>query len=55
MYLISKIMLIACLRGLSVKWNSKSEYQFSLHNVDKLAQSENFGNLLELNPTTPSK
>jgi hypothetical protein len=59
MYLICKIMLITRLRGLSVQWNSKSEFEFKvfkfLHSVDKLAQSSNFDNLLELNQTTLPK
>jgi hypothetical protein len=59
MYLISKIMLITCLRGLRVQWNSKSEFEFKvykfLHSVDKLAESANFDNLLKLNQTTLPK
>jgi hypothetical protein len=49
-------MLFTCLRGLRVQWNSKSEFEFNvhkfLHSVEKLAQSTNFENLLELNQTT---
>jgi hypothetical protein len=55
MYLISKIMLITCLRGLRVRWNSKSEIEKFLHRVDKLAHSAHFDNLLELNQTTLPK
>jgi hypothetical protein len=55
MYLISKIILITCLRGLRVQWNSKSEFEFNVYkflcSVDKLAQSTNFENVLESNWT----
>jgi hypothetical protein len=59
MYLISSIMLITCLKGLRVQWNSKLEFEFKvfkfLRTVDKLAQSVNFENLLEPNQTTLQK
>jgi hypothetical protein len=59
MYLICKIILITHLRWLRVQWNLKLEFEFKvskfLHSVDKLAQSTNFDNLLELNQTTLSK
>jgi hypothetical protein len=46
-------MLITCLRGLRVQWNSKV-YKLLL-SVDKLAHSTIFENLLESNSTIPPK